>query len=316
VRSVNAKRWIDEGWASLVPQLPAEHRDDARELPALLDLAPRGTPWSEVFGHLVTLAAPALVAEALPAASEETMQSAVLAHLLGVIEAFGTDRIADGQLASVGKLPRLLDALREARDGVLEGLAPGGAAEGRAADETAAAAIAEEHAWLARGAPATLADYERVSLGKQAPGFPATELLGRHTGASLRVRRALRGALVGVWMGLQAHDDVVDWEDDFARGGAWVVALARGSGAEVPRDLASARAAVLATHTPAKLLGYARRKLRATRRLAGALGAEPLARWAAEREAKLTALWEREQRAPGATVRAHQLSPWWGEVGR
>lgn len=313
---MTAKRWIDEGWASLVLRLPDELRDDARELPALLDLAPRGTPWSEVFGHLVTLAAPALVAEAFPAASEEALQRAVLAHLLGVIEAFGTDRIADGQLTSVGRLPGLLDALRGLRDRALEDLAPGGAAEGRGADALARDAIAEEHAWLARGTPATLADYERVSLGKQAPGFPATELLGRHTSASARVRRALRSALVGVWMGLQAHDDVVDWEDDFTRGGAWVVALARGAGAEAPSDLESARAAALATGTPAKLLRYARRKLRATRRLAGAVGAAPLAQWAAERESKLTALWERELRVPGATVRAHQLSPWWGEVGR
>lgn len=313
---MTAKRWIDEGWASLVPRLPDEHRDDARELPALLDLAPRGTPWSEVFGHLVTLAAPALVADALPAAPEDTMRSAVLAHLLGVIEAFGTDRIADGQLASVGKLPGLLDALRTARDAVLEGLAPGGAAEGRAADEAARVAIAEEHAWLSRGAPATLAEYERVSLGKQAPGFPATELLGRATGAPARVRRALGGALAGVWMGLQAHDDVVDWEDDFARGGAWAVALARGTGAEVEGELALAREAVHASGTLALLLGYARRKLRATRRLAGAVGAEPLARWAAEREEKMAALWERERRAPGATVRAHRLASWWGEVGR
>jgi hypothetical protein len=34
--------------------------------------------------------------------------------------------------------------------------------------------------------------------------------------------------LESIGVGLQLHDDVIDWEEDWARGGAWAVALARG----------------------------------------------------------------------------------------
>src|SRR5262245_16189658 len=90
---------IDAIYEAFIASLPVRLRTTAADLPFLLRLAPvRGIRFSEVFSHEVTLGAPFLVAEAFTGVDSELVRCSVMAHALAVIEAFGTDRMADDQV--------------------------------------------------------------------------------------------------------------------------------------------------------------------------------------------------------------------------
>ena len=107
---------VDELYAAFAASLPRALAKEALDLSLTLQLAPsRGVPWSRVFGHEVTLAAPALVAEAMPYVSPELVRDAVMAQAFAVIEAFGTDRIEDRQIEPSEALVDVLTRIRTAR---------------------------------------------------------------------------------------------------------------------------------------------------------------------------------------------------------
>jgi hypothetical protein len=186
------------------------------------------------------------------------------------------------------------------------------------ADEKTRYAILSEHEILREGKPVTFATYETVSLGKQSPGFPAPLAMAFAAGWDARRRTALYQLLASVWLGLQMHDDVVDWEDDFARGGAWAVSLAKGRPEARPvtreSEVVSTRQRVLASGVLEHMLARSRGHFRAARLRARLLGARRLELWATQRETKIGALVTAERSSPGYAVRAHALAPWAGEV--
>ncbi len=232
---MSASTWIDDLYAAFVEALPGALADPARDLAATLGLAPsRAVPWSEVFSNEVTLAAPALVAEAMPGFPAALVREAVLAHLLAVIEAFGTDRIEDGQVPRTPALAAVLAHARAARDAALAQVTlDAGAAYAPAERETLAAIHAEQTA-LRSGEGVSFDRYLAVSHGKQRVGLPASLALARAAGWDARRVQCLERLLDAVWVGLQLHDDVIDWEDDLARGGAWAVGLAAAAQASRP----------------------------------------------------------------------------------
>ncbi len=315
---------IDALYAGYANALPPALRGIARDLPHLLGLAPvSGKAWSDVFNHAVTLEAPSLVAEAFPMARPEHVRLAVLAHALSVIEAFGTDRVADRQISPTPELLLLLAELRSGRDRLLAELCPDTVALAEAADRETSEAILEEHALLSRIAAVTFGDYRRISLAKQAVGFPATLALARASGASPIQVEQVHRLLAGVWLGLQFEDDAGDWEDDWRRGGgAWAVSLARRRLEAVKQDPKNERPTepdivrrrVLGMRVLYLMLRDARHQYRTAWRHARALGADTLARWAEQRQVRLDALLPLEDRHAGYVVRAIKLGSWAAEV--
>lgn len=315
--------WVDDLYAAFCSALPGELGAHARRLACTLKLAPTpAVPWSQVFGHEVTLAAPAVMAEAMRGVPTQILLDAVLAHMLAVIEAFGTDRIEDGQVTETPELRGVLAALRAGREEALARVAPGvidPAMDCARADAETRAAIAAERALLACGEAVDMAGYEATSIGKQAVGFPASIALAHAAGWSDRRRATLSRALADVWIGLQLHDDVMDWEEDLERGGAWAVSLARGVGQREPAGKRKTvppltRRFVHGSGVLALMLARSRRRFRAASRRARALGAHRLAGWAAEREAHLAELVANERRSAGFANRAHALAAWAREV--
>jgi hypothetical protein len=319
---MNSLELVDELYEVFVDTLSGSLADAARKLAFTLCLAPsQNIPWSRVFGHEVTLAAPALVAEAMPHIGQSVRRDAIFAHMLAVIEAFGTDRVEDGQVQPTPELMAVLEEARFARDRALGRVAAGvidPAIDFALADQKTAYAITAEHDLLRRSAVVTFETYERISLGKQSVGFPASIALAHAAGWSKARRSMVYRTLASVWLGLQMHDDVVDWEDDFTRGGAWAVSLALGQQSSSPSegeaDGAAPRQRVHAARTLELMLERSRRHFRATRMRAATLGMNRLSGWAAERERRLTSLVEAERRSAGYAVRAHALAPWAGEV--
>jgi hypothetical protein len=319
---MNPLELVDELYAAFVDTLYGPLVDGARDLAYTLGLAPaRGIPWSRVFSHPVTLAAPALLHDAMPHVGMRVMRDAILAHTLAVLEAFGTDRVEDGQVQPTPELMALLGQMRRARDRALRRVAPDvrdTAVDFAAADQRTLYAIACEHGLLRQGSGVSFVAYEMVSLGKQSVGFPATMALAHAAGWDERTRTTLRRALASIWLGLQMNDDVVDWEDDFTRGGAWAVALAMGVPTRDERDdktgKASLRQRVFASRVLEEMLRRARWHFHALRKRAQILGANELASWAADREERLTELYAAERSSAGYAVRAHALAAWAGEV--
>lgn len=321
---------VDELYAAFVDTLPEGLRDVARAFPVILGLAPTpDVPWSEVFSNEITLAAPTLVAAAMPTISAEVTRQAGLAHLLAIIDAFGTDRLLDGQIDPAPEIDAVLTLVRRARDAALAGvlaLAPEGGRDGehdgeddelsyaRAEAETAAA-IRAEHAILRSGEAVTWSRYLSLAHAKQRLGLPASLALARVAGWDARRRRALARLLDAVCVGLQLHDDVVDWEDDLSRGGAWAASLAAQASLHVDahdrRTIpVSARRLVQASGALLRMLEQATRSFRAARRRAGVLGMERVAAWARERELTVGELARQEAVSPGHTNRARALSIW------
>ncbi len=312
---------VDAIYEAFIASLPAGLRATAADLPFLLRLAPaRGIRFSEVFSHEVTLGAPFLIAEAFDGVDSEVVRCSGMAHALAVIEAFGTDRMADDQIEQTEQLLAVMACLRQRRDQALERVWPGAAADARDADLRSRAAIDEERGLLQRVAGVSFETYASISLGKQAVGFPAALALARAAGADQRKLQHVERALAGAWLGLQFEDDVVDWEDDWrSGGGAWAVSLARELRSQAPRgdrptepDLI--KRVVLDTHVVRELLSRARRRYRAAWRHARALGAHRLALWAKSQDVRLEALVPLESQFAGYTIRMRKLNPWVQEV--
>jgi len=301
---------IDPLYDAFVRSLTGSLSEGARALAVTLRLAPeRGIPWSLVFSHEVTLGAPALVAEALPGIERTRVEAAVSAHMLAVIEAFGTDRVADHQVPASPDLDALLQAIREARDASL--VRVGRPASYEEADRTTRDAIAREAEILSVRREVGFDEYETVSLGKQAVGFPASLALASAAGADVARLRTLSDVLAGVWLGLQLADDVNDWEDDAARTGAWAIVL---SGTDRSQAPAHIRRSVLASGVLAKMLARSHGHFRAAEQGAESLGAIRLARWAGERATDVWKLVEAEREAPGYVARRQSLGAWAAEV--
>jgi hypothetical protein len=317
-------RLVDALYSGFVNTLPIGLRALADDLPHVLGLAPAsGFRWSDVFTHEVTLEAPALVAEAFPLLRPELVRQAVLAHALSVIEAFGTDRILDGQIEASPELHALLEHLREARCAVLEQVHSQSGALARQADRETRNAMREERELLSRLGAATFGDYRRISLGKQAVGFPASIALARAAGATESQVEEVRRALAGTWLGLQFEDDAVDWEDDWRREhGAWAVSLARRRleavkeqrSEERPTEPDMIRRRVFSMRVLYLMLRAARQNYRATHLYSRVLGAHRLSHWSGERIRRLDELLPLEQKHPGYVVRASKLSAWAAEV--
>lgn len=308
---------VDDIYENACLGLPEGLRPAACSLAHRLGLAPSaGIAWSQVFKHEVTLAAPALIAETL-SVSPVDIERAVAAHMLAVIEAFATDRVADGQIGSGEELGPLLAALRTMRNAAAASLDPSSPALFVAADRRSHAAIALEHRILDAAEAVDLARYESISADKQAVGFPAALALAHRGELDREARSEIERTLAGVWLGLQFNDDVIDWEDDWERGGAWAVslALARMNGGIGPGlRVESVRPRVLAAGVLADMLTMARERFQAASEGAAGLGASRLASWASERAAIVAELEDGEKRHPGYAIRAHQLGFWAREV--
>jgi hypothetical protein len=315
---------IDALYSGFVAALPERLRAMAQDLPYTLRLAPiPGKPWSAVFNHAVTLEAPRLFAAAMPRTDAEITRRAVLAHAFSVIEAFGTDRVEDRQVQRTPELLAVLEELRNARDRVLESIWQGSALLAQAADRETHEAIREEGSLLRRLSAVTFEDYERISLAKQAVGFPASIALARASGASEAKVERVRRSLAGVWLGLQFEDDAGDWEDDWRRGGgAWAVSLARRrlesvkeqAADERPTEPDLVRRRVHRMRILYLMLQGARRQYRAAWRYARSLGADPVVAWTEQRMQRLDGLLPLEAQHAGYVVRAIKLAPWASEV--
>jgi hypothetical protein len=307
---------VDDLYAAFADTLHESLRTFALRLPFVLGVAPEpGVPWSRVFPYEVTLAAPVLFAEAAPDLPSAIVRDATMAHMLAVIEAFGSDRVDTGRVHFTPELMAVLGHMRRARDRAVVRVCPQGVdlrCDFALADREAAAAIREERMLLLRGLGAPIRAYEAAALGKQSIGFPASLALGHAAGWDCRRIRAVRATLANVALGMQIHEDVVDWEH--AHGGTWVVALARriqanrGLGA-AGHDLDDLRKVVLDSGVLPELVGRARRHFRAAHRLALVLGARKLALWAKGREDR-ESLVPAKDLEPDYSLGAHVLAAW------
>jgi hypothetical protein len=309
---------VDGLFAAFCDSFSGALREEARRLSFTLGFAPEPLlPWSQVFSHEVTLAAPSLVAEAMPGVPEACVLHALFAHTLAVVEAMGTDRIRDGQVVATPLLRQVLAAARAVRDEQLA-LAAGGEEASLpldATDRDVADAVGLERRLLLEQRSVDFMTYEALSERKQAPGILASEALAARAGWDGTKRRALGRVLIGVGMGLQLYDDVVDWEGDAAHGCSWALALTRPHGSSIAPsgagvDARRLRAEVHASGVLARLLRRSHWHFRSAAKRASALGALKLARWADERADFLRRLAEREEKHAGYVNRAHSLAPW------
>jgi len=307
---------IDALYDAFRDQLPGDVRSVGKTLAYDLGLAPRSDiAWSSVFKHEVTLQAPIFFAEGMPGLERPLLEAAVLAHMLSVIEAFGSDRIADHQAEDTPELRRLLSLMRDARDDALAATAGPALREiARRADRRTHDAISSEHVALLRGEAVSLEEYSEISAGKQAVGIPGSLALARAAGWATGAIERLESTLMGVWLGLQFQDDVADWEEDFARGGAWAVLLARRSISVDAADVASLRSVVLSSGVQAEMLELAERQFSEAAMGADALGAPRLGRWARDRAAEAHEQSEGERKSPGYVSRVRKLGAWKAEV--
>jgi hypothetical protein len=307
---------IDVLYERFCSALPTDVQPLARSLAFELKLVPTpSVPWSAVFKHAVTLQAPRLLAEGISAESP-AIERAVLAHMLAVIEAFGTDRIADQQVDDKPELHRVLSFVRTARDEALSAIGGDDAMRmARAADLETRAAIASERTILGRGEPVDFLTYEATSAGKQAVGIPASVALAKSARLGSAQLDIVRSTLMGIWLGLQFQDDVADWEDDIAHGGAWAVVLARQARFENKTHGApNLKHLVLSSGVLAEMLALSASRFYSAVAGAESLGAGRLAEWLRARAAEVFDFCEKERRNPGYLWRMKRLAPWASEV--
>jgi hypothetical protein len=298
----------DALYAAFCARLPDALHAVGRELPHRLKLAPRpGVPWSLVFKHELTLAAPAVLAAGTSGLDANMVEPAVLAHMLAVIEAFGSDRVADRQVAADPDLIAVLRALRAARDRAFHALGgPPAVARVQQATRTTLAAIARERTLLAGGSRLESGCYRSVSADKQSIGLAASLAFGAASGLPAPRIELIAELLLGVCLGLQHQDDVLDWEDDARHGGAWAIALAGGQ--QATRD------AMLASGTLGQMLGFAVEEYERAQRAAEQLGSSALSVWLEARTVEARELRDQETRYPGYARRRMKLAPWVMEV--
>ena len=318
---MNYAEHVDAIWAAFCGTLPLDLQHEARVLARAVGLVPvSDVPWSSVFKNEVTLAAPALFAKAMPLATPDMVMRATTAHMLAIIDAFAVDRMLDQQATGGPQMRRLLEHVRAGRDRAICELTGEQTSPFLDGEYDAVCAINTERLLLQNGVPLSFSDYSRLSLAKQAVAFPASLALAQVAGWGGRRQRAVQHVLRGIVLGLQFHDDVVDWEEDWHSGGAWAVSLCRGLGtaaaasAAAQDDLVALRGQIHASGVLATMMNLSRLRYREAHRIATLLGAESLATWAREQEANAAELTERESGSAGYTVRAHQLSGWAMEV--
>jgi hypothetical protein len=208
--------------------------------------------------------------------------------------------------------------LRLLRNDVVQRVDPDAPAEFEGADYDVRDALEAEREILTTRRAVSLTQYARLSLQKQAPGFPATMALTRLGAIGAERRARARAALEGVWLGLQFADDVIDWEDDFERGGAWALSVAGGLGAEVSAEalLGPCRDRLFESMALAQMLSLSQASFESARDAAKSVGADELARWAAQQHERVAELEEGERRAPGYALRKHRLRHFAREVER
>ncbi len=326
---MDALLWVDGLFAEFCGSFSGPLKEEARRLPFTLGFTrDPGAPWSHVFTHEVTLAAPVLVAGAMPALPEDVLRDALFAHALAVIEAMGVDRIEDGQVQATPSLRRVLSGARARRDKLLRAVLGGAPMplDPAAADRELIDATAQEREILLGKRRVDFELYEAISQRKQAPGMLACAALAVRAGFGPTKAAALRRAVMGAAMGLQLYDDVVDWEEDAGSGRSWAVALARLAqrtppivaagrvgGAPLVRVIGpagSSRDVVHATSVLAQMLARSRFHFHSASRRAAALGARRLAAWAAERASSMGHLADREASNAGYVNRARELASW------
>jgi hypothetical protein len=277
-------------------------------------------PWSQVFNHEVTFAAPALFAEAMPQIDPSKVRDAVLAHALAVIDAFGTDRIEDRQIEAFPELEEVLEFVRRASRNALVRVVGALGDETREFDGARRAmltAISAERQIMAEGTRVPYDLYEKIALGKAGMGLPASIALAKAAGWNRQECLTVRRTLDAVWLAMQCYDDVVDWEDDLRRDSSWVVhllALERNDAIDLASGHEMVRSGVLDSGILAEMLERSARHFRAARKRADALGARELAAWAGNKEMNSRMLSEHERRSSGYAVRLHALSPWVAQV--
>jgi len=307
---------VDDLYQGFVDRIGEPLSTSARDLPRVLRLVPVARPWSQVFAHEITLGAPALFAEPMAGVPSALTREAVLAHLLAVIDSFGTARIEDERIDASPHVFAVLGQARRERDRAMMRLfsrTPLADTDFRAADAMTIRAVRRERSMLQSTYPVGLDLYERTLLDKRCSGVLASSALARIAGMGMRSCRAVRATLESISLSLQIYDDVVDWEADLHRGGAWAMCLMRGtmpppySGKHATRG-ASARSELLGSGILEAMLSRAHVHMRSARRRARALRAERLASWAEEQEALLGALVAAEADSAGYAVRAHARS--------
>lgn len=316
-------RLIDHLYEAFRTTLPDHLRYEASCLAHTLGLAPSPKiPWSAVFGHPITLTAPLMVAEAMKGIPPRHVRDAVLAHMLAVIEAFGSDRVEDRQITPTARLVELLAEMRDARDEALERVAPGVSdphLDFSAAWKSARGAAALESAIFANDYAVDIEGYVQLSADKQRFAYPASIALAYAAGWTEDMREALRQMIMAIALGLQIHDDVMDWNDDHARGGAWAVALAHWthnhvSASERETMRPGVQSLVLQTGVLVQMLASARQQFRIAEQCATALDLPQIAGWCEERAGKMEDLARGEAAYPGYAARSRVLSSWIREV--
>jgi len=312
---------VDAIWDAFCGTLPLDLQSEARGLASRVGLVPiPGVPWSNIFKNEVTLAAPALFARAMPQVSHENLVRAVTAHMLAIVNAFATDRMLDGQAKSSPNLPRLLEHVRASRDRAMLDLSGMENSPYLDAENSSLAAIHTERIVLEHCQGLSFDDYTQLSRGKQAVAFPASLALAAASGWDDRQVLAVERLLEGIVLGLQYHDDVVDWEDDWKAGRAWAVCLCRsviGEDYVPPRKLGHPELIRKHVHQSGVLvtmLNMARRCFRHAAGLSAVLGVARLGTWAREQERNMAKLAAREADSAGYVVREHQLFNWAMEV--
>jgi hypothetical protein len=320
---MNVHELVDELFRAFADRLDGDARTRGLEVPKALGLvAQAAARWGRGFGDEVTLGVPALVAQALPGATGPRVRDAVLAHMLAVIDAFAVERIEGERFEASTSLLALLGQVRRERDRALARLLGSDLAldpDYSGCDSTTVRALRRERQILLAQRPADFETYDRVVLAKQSVGAVASVGLARASGEDARRCRAVRAMVQSAAFALQIYDDVVDWEDDLQRGGAWAVCLMKAvhpasSTQAATQDEARLRLEVLRSGILRTMLQRAAAHIRASRMRAAALGALRLAAWAAARESRLHALVAAESRSAGYAVRAHALAAWAGEV--
>jgi hypothetical protein len=303
---------VDDLYEAFAERIGPRLSASARDLPRALRLAPAPRPWSRVFPEEVTLGAPALFAEPLDGVPTSLLQDAVLAHMLAVIDSYATARVEDERIEASPPVFAVLGHVRSERDRAMLRLfsrTPIVETDFRVADATTIRAVRSERATLASGEPVDQDVYEQTIVDKRCAGFLASLALARIGGAGPRECRAVRATLESIAKARQIQDDVLDWELDLKRGGAWAVSLMRGTLA--PRHSGKRTKAgpgaydeLLESGVLERMLVRALKHMRAGRRRAEALGASRLASWAAAQEAHLRKLVAAEADHAGSTIRA------------
>jgi hypothetical protein len=307
---------VDDLYEGFVDRMGSGLSASARDLPRVLRLTSVAQPWSQVFEHEITLGAPALFAESMVGVPSALTRDAVLAHLLAVIDSFGTARVEDERIDASPHVFAVLSRARHERDRAMMRLfsrTPLSDTDFRAADAMTIRAVRRERSMIQSTYPVDFDLYEDTLLDKRCSGVLASVALARIAGLGPRRCRAVRATLESISLSLQIYDDVVDWEADLQRGGAWVMCLMRGtmpppySGKHATRGT-GARSEVLGSGILEAMLSRARMHMRSARRLASALRAQRLASWAAAQEARLESLVAAEADSAGFAVRKHARS--------